>query len=190
VASTRPSGGTCPEVDDLGYLELCLLDAGDVGEGRSLRRRLVPPRLRAPQSAEPAARHPSEEPDHHRHEQDGRSEADEQGRDERPLRRRLGVDHDVLLEQQARQLVVRDRRPRGRKVRQDLSRQWMLEAALERVAHRADRLDIAVDELLAEDAVRHADPFLGLPDVCGEVPVEDEQGEDEQPAATPTDHAT
>ena len=104
------------EVDDLGELVLHLVDAGDVGErGPRARLRLVPlgPRSADPaEAAEPAAgrRHPPEEPDAQADEQQRRAEADQDLGQQRHLVRRLGVDGDVLVQQQLRS-ARRRRRP-------------------------------------------------------------------------------
>ena len=109
------------EVDDLGQLGLDLVDAGDVGERRAWTGLgFVPLGLRPADPAQaaesPAGRGPAHEPDQQADEQQRRAEADQDLLQHRHRVGRLGVDRDVVAQQQLGQPVVAEGRPLGGEV--------------------------------------------------------------------------
>ena len=160
------------EVDDLLELRLGLLDARDVLEGDALRRRLDALGARAAERPEraagPAARRPAREEDEQRDDQQRRSEADEQ-RVEEPaaLVDRLGLDGDVVVLQQRRELVgVGERRDLGLEAvgrdRAAVARRVVVDALDEApgdlLALGGDLLDVVLGDLVEEErAVRDGD---------------------------------
>ena len=127
--------GMLEEVDDLDELVLGLVDARHVGERHALLGVLAAARARAPERGEHAARlRAAHEHDQQADEQQRRAEAQQDRHQQRAVRgERLGVDLDLVLLEQLRELVgVGERRHLGAEVH--LALVLLAELALQRLA--------------------------------------------------------
>ena len=142
-----------------------------------------------------AACAPAREQHEQADEQDRRAEAEEERLPQRlALVDRLGVDHDVLLQQQVDQPIVGERRPlglevgRGRAVDALGRRGLLLEVALDRVARRRDLGDVALADLGAEEAVGHLEPLRAGRRLARDDVVHRKQDEQDDPEAVAAGH--
>ena len=200
AAEAEVAIGVAEEVDDLAQLLLRFLDPGDVGEGHLVARGLVPARARAPERAEDVlhAACTPEQPEQQEDEQDRRPEAEQERLPPRCAGiERLGVDDDVVLLQQLRQLVGigerGDLRSESSRRLRVLERRLFLERALDVRPFGRDLVDVAHSHLLQEErAVRDALTGLRPHDAAGEEEVAREQNdeEDDPARARPVPRAT